>query len=237
MKSPENRPYVICHMIQTANGIAAPGDPDISLLDEFFYQYTKAEEMLDARAWMIGRVTAESFAENIDTTLESPPYEIDTNDFITENNNTSFVFVLDTHGVLRWRENTLSFSNGEKLPNLVVIVTEQTPLAYLAYLRAKEISYIFGGEQEVDFHKTLKKIKAEFGMEKLLLEGGPTLIRSMWEAGLIDEFSLVVAPRIAVGNGAPHVLGENNGELVYKDYIPHLPHVIDNCIWLRLTRD
>ena len=67
----------------------------------------------------------------------------------------------------------------------------------------KGVSYLFGGKSRIELAKVLQKLRARFGIRKLLLEGGGTINGSFLAAKLIDELSILVAP-IADGSvGTP----------------------------------
>jgi riboflavin biosynthesis pyrimidine reductase len=66
-----------------------------------------------------------------------------------------------------------------------------------------DIPYIFAGDTEIDIEEALSKLKAYFGMNKLLLEGGSILNGAFQRAGVIDELSLVVAPTVADAEDKP----------------------------------
>jgi riboflavin biosynthesis pyrimidine reductase len=77
------------------------------------------------------------------------------------------------------------------------------PDNYLAFLRSKGVSYVFGGRNDVNLARVLAKLRREFGIEKLLLEGGGKINGSFLAANLIDEVSVLIAP-IADGSiGTP----------------------------------
>jgi riboflavin biosynthesis pyrimidine reductase len=54
----------------------------------------------------------------------------------------------------------------------VTILAERVPDRYLAFLRSKGVSYLFGGKSRIDLPKVLESLRARFGIRKLLLEGG-----------------------------------------------------------------
>ena len=65
------------------------------------------------------------------------------------------------------------------------------------------ISYIFGGEKELDLKGVLEKLRKRFGIRRLLLEGGGGINGSMLRAGLIDELSILVVPVADGSTGTP----------------------------------
>ena len=54
-------------------------------------------------------------------------------------------------------------------------------------------------ERTLDFVAGLERLRDRYGVRTLLLEGGPTLLGAMLEAGVVDELFLALAPVIAGG--------------------------------------
>ena len=66
-------------------------------------------------------------------------------------------------------------------------------------------------EGRVDLGWLLKHLKAEHAVDRLLVEGGPSLNRAMIDAGLVDELFLTLAPKLLVGREAAILRGEAAG--------------------------
>jgi riboflavin-specific deaminase-like protein len=60
--------------------------------------------------------------------------------------------------------------------------------------------------QAIDFVAGLEGLRARHGVRTLLLEGGPTLLGVMLEAGLVDELFLTRAPLIVGGGPEPSIV-------------------------------
>jgi riboflavin-specific deaminase-like protein len=54
-------------------------------------------------------------------------------------------------------------------------------------------------ERTIDFVAGLELLSARYDVHTLLLEGGPTLLAAMFDAGVVDELFLAIAPLIAGG--------------------------------------
>ena len=65
------------------------------------------------------------------------------------------------------------------------------------------ILVVTAGDTKIDMEEALFKLKAYFGIETLLLEGGSILNGAFQRAGVIDELSLVVAPTVADAEDKP----------------------------------
>lgn len=66
----------------------------------------------------------------------------------------------------------------------------------MAFLRSMEIPYIVCGDDEIDFHQSLVKIKKYFGIDKMILGGGSLINGAFLKAGLVDEISIVIGPYV-----------------------------------------
>ncbi len=85
----------------------------------------------------------------------------------------------------------------------MTVLSERVSDRYLAFLQSKRISYLFGGRVHLDLGRVLVKLRAEFGVRKLLLEGGGKINGSFLSAGLIDELSVLIAPVADGSIGTP----------------------------------
>ena len=230
------RPYIICHMMSTIDGKITSGT-NVGILEDYFSLYTQVEALLQPKAWMLGRVTMERFAEHSNVPLPPATTEISYEHWIKRGDSTHLLFAIDTKGVLRWKDNTISFSNVADKLHLTIVVTRETPKQYLRYLQAKGISYIVGGDSEIDFETILGVIKESFGVDKLLLEGGAILNGSLMAASLIDEISLLVIPKVANRSGAPSVFERDTPQVDIKKYsLFDIQKMEQDAVWLRYKK-
>lgn len=210
----------------------------VDILDDYFESYTKVEDRLQTRNWIMGRVTMQAFADDLSIKLEKPDKNIEKRDFILSSKNEHNIFVIDTNGKLRWKENTIKFSNVDHKINIVIIVTQDTPIEYLSYLQEKQISYIFGGIKKLDFVQLFKKIKKEFGIPRLLLEGGGILNGSIMQENLIDEISLLLLPIVVNRVNAPSIFDGDDQEIlnIKKYSLTQIERIDDDVLWLRYKK-
>lgn len=182
---PNKRPYVICHMLPSIDGrIVIRGWK----LPNATREYERTAATFDADAWIIGRISMEPYAGKARIPARKSRQPIVREDFVAEHDATSYAIAIDPSAKLRW---TASDIDGE---HVITILTESVSDTYLAFLQSKGISYLFGGKERIDLGKVLQKLRARFGIKKLLLEGGGKINGSFLAANLIDELSILVGP-------------------------------------------
>jgi riboflavin biosynthesis pyrimidine reductase len=144
---------------------------------------------------------------------------------------------VDTKGLLRWKHNVITFGD-QSVHSIITVVTHTTPKEYLNYIQEKDISYIFAGENEVDFELVFQKLKQNFQIDTLALEGGGLLNGSVMAADLIDEISLLLTPLVLNRTSAP-VVFERKGdeELDVKKYtLLEVKKMENDAVWLRYKK-
>ncbi|AHG89463.1 bifunctional deaminase-reductase domain protein [Gemmatirosa kalamazoonensis] len=223
------RPRVICHMMASVDGrIVTDGWP---LSAEGRRQYEQVHATFEPDAWICGRVTMEQhFASgtradaDVADTYDGPARE----DFVAPGEHDSYAIAVDPRGKLVWESGDM---DGD---HVVAVLNVRVSDDYLATLRARGVSYLLAGDDDVDLPLALEKLAARFGIRMLMLEGGGGINGSLLRAGLIDEISLLVAPvadgrvgtatlfDVAGGDDAPHRLA--------LESVERRP---DDMLWLR----
>ena len=111
-----------------------------------------------------------------------------------------FIVAVDPAGELAYSGLTLE-KKGRPAAHVIEALTQQASPAYLAYLQERGVSYLFAGEERLDCALLLQKLYRLFGIEKLMVAGGGIVNWSFASEGLVDEFSLVIAPVADSGSG------------------------------------
>jgi riboflavin biosynthesis pyrimidine reductase len=88
---------------------------------------------------------------------------------------------------------------------VIIILGSQVPDEHLAELAADGVSYIVCPSPDLDLTYALALLREKFGIEHLLLEGGAHTNAAFFEAGLVDEVSLVLFPAIGGRTGAANL--------------------------------
>ena len=194
MRTPSPRPYVICHMTPSIDGRIVLRDWNVPNATR---EYERTAATFDADAWIIGRVSMEPYAGKTRIPARKSREPIAREDFVAPHDAESYAIAIDPSGKLTWRENNI---DGE---HVITILTKAVSDNYLAFLRAKGISYLFGGQSKIDLPSVLQRLRSRFGIKKLLLEGGGKINGTFLEANVIDEVSILVAPVADGSVGTP----------------------------------
>ena len=161
-----------------------------SVADAVRRQYETVHASYEAEGWICGRLTMEPFAGGVrpEAEVAREHHGASREDFIAAGEHDSFAFAIDASGRLAWESNDI---DGD---HVVAILCERVSDEYLAFLRARGVSYLLAGSRDVDLGVALEKIAKRFGVRTLMLEGGGKINGGMLRAGLIDEVSVLVAP-------------------------------------------
>ena len=121
--------------------------------------------------------------------------------------------VLDPKGLVSYNSNVFNDTT------LIVVVGSKTcPKEYLDYLKDKEISYTFAGEDGCDLRSALKSLYADFGLRKSLLVGDSILNASFFNKRLVDELYVMVNLGADKKNMESSIIEDN----MYRNNLPLL---------------
>ncbi len=95
---------------------------------------------------------------------------------------------------------------------LVVFSTQRMPQSRIARIAPLCDLHLFSGAT-VPLDVALRILAGDYGVRRLLCEGGGTLLRSLAAADLVDEFYVTIAPKIFGGAAAPTITGLPGGFL------------------------
>ena len=159
----------------------------------------------------------EEFAKGRRKSSRKSHGEIPREDFvIPRERGKRLAIAIDARGKLAWSDNNI---DGDPL---VVALAEDVPDSYLAFLRERGISYVFGARSgaDIDLSLVLEKLARKFGVRKLMLEGGGETNGAFLRDGLVDELSLLLTP-VADGKAGEPALFDLEGEKP-KKAVAHL---------------
>ena len=221
------KPYVICHMLGSVDGRIKQ---NIWGFKDHHKYFEETAEQIKADAWLVGRITMQEFSSKQTYALPEGDHSILKEDFVADQPVKSFAVVIDPAGKCFWDTNMVSTEH------VIEVLTEKVPGAYLEHLRSKNVSYVFGGKEELDLELVLSKLYDLFGIRTVRIDGGGHVNGSFLKAGLIDEFSLVLAP-VADGTiGSPTVfeVGEGYGSRKATHFkIKSVNQIYEDFLWIR----
>jgi 2,5-diamino-6-(ribosylamino)-4(3H)-pyrimidinone 5'-phosphate reductase len=88
-----------------------------------------------------------------------------------------------------------------------IAVCEAAPRDRIDAIKKKGAHVIVAGKTHVELPQLLKILKEKFGINKLMIEGGPTLNWHMLHDRLVDEIRLIHLPFIVGGADTPSLVG------------------------------
>lgn len=197
-----NRPYIICHMLQSIDG-KVTGD-FLGGCPEATERYYEINRRYAADAFACGRITMEgSFTGGWYPDLTAYPAAPLT-DHVADCTIGFYAVAFDRRGRLGWQTPCIVDDDpGYGGAHIIEVLTEAVDPQYLGYLRQVGVSYVFAGKEEMDVSLALRKLHELFGIRTLLLEGGSVLDGAFQHEGFVDELSLVTVPVIAGGADKP----------------------------------
>jgi riboflavin biosynthesis pyrimidine reductase len=196
------KPYVICHMLGSLDGKIKQ---DIWALKDSAKYFEEPAAKIKTDAWVVGRTTMQEFSSKKKHTLTTRRVNIPKEDFVAETQAKGYAVVIDPAGKCFWDTNQVSTEH------VIEVLTERVSSRYLDHLQSKNVSYIFGGKAELDLDLVLRKLYKLFAIRRMRIDGGGNVNGSFLKAGLIDEFSLVLAPLADGTIGTPTVFEVEKG--------------------------
>ena len=212
-----NRPYVICHMLQSIDGKIAGGFFREKQTLELAKIYSDISKDYNGDAIIYGTTTAQEMFSSSKTVPVLNQKPIQKIDYIYKNDKNKWIVVIDPQGQISFDQ--FVYQNPRfKDKNLIVILTENISSQYLETLKSLNISYLFTGKEEIDLKLALEKLYDLFSIKKLLLQGGGITNTYFIKEDLIDELSLVVSPVVS---------GEEKQPNIFKDCHEYIGQTFD----------
>jgi riboflavin-specific deaminase-like protein len=107
-------------------------------------------------------------------------------------------------------------NSGEISPDLRLFSFDYSPVvifstARMSAVRRKELEKFAtvrcSESSQLDLREALAILRREYGVKKVVCEGGPRLFRALLEQGVVQEVNLTLCPRIFGGQSAPTLTG------------------------------
>lgn len=193
------KPHVIMHMGISIDGRIVPGGWPEEVGASLNKIYEDVHSTLDGDAWIVGRVTMSEFGKGEPRPIKASEVYPRTTWKAKDAETGPYGIAIDQGGKLHLNTDR---ANGDPI---VLILVESVSDDHLGELQRDGISYLFAGKDKLDLALALERLHSDFGVERLLLEGGGGINGSFFSDDLVDEVSLLVAP-FADGNEGPTLL-------------------------------
>lgn len=201
-------------------------------IDDVVESYFDISSELKSDAILIGRTTVQEFS--LPQSFENKGYNPTENPVNFKGNlsRKNTVVLIDPKGKILYE------GEYSQTDNYITILSEQVSEEYLNHLKERGISYIFAGPEGNDLVKAVNALYEEFGIGKLLVEGGGFVNGAFLKAGLLDELSLMIYPGIDGLSGKPSIF-EYKGEADEKPATGQALELLsvkrleDGIIWLK----
>ena len=200
-------------------------------------EYYKIYKEINPDAYTIGKTSLElyhskGFKPDL-TPFENT--EVDYSDNIAKKPEYKmFNVVLDRKGVIGWKKPvTFESMEGFNGAHVIEVLTEKASKPFIAYLKSIGISYIFAGKEDIDLNVALKKLKKEFGIEKLAVCGGSGINGSFYNENLYDQLDIVMSPIVGENEGLPLFGGANDFRLYKLEEARALDH---GAVYLKYSK-
>lgn len=188
------RPFIICHMMVSVDGkiIEDHWTPpfDGTDEDEAGSSYYDLREGFAWDAEMLGRVTVHKHHAPREFVDLNPVPAAHPQPFIGKRETERLCVVVDPLGRIKYDSDRICDEN------IVAVVGKQVSQAYLEFLQAHDISYVFAGEDGHDLSAAMDSLGSLFGLKRIVLEGGGIINGAFLAQGLIDELSVMIYPGV-----------------------------------------
>ena len=188
------RPKIICHMLTSINGKISGGYMSSKYAIAGGETYETTNDSYLSQAWLCGRVTMEKNFTNFNKPeLKEIKTPYPRTDYVAQAKAQMYIVSADPAGKVGWIENTVQYESRPEA-HVIEILTDKASDEYVAYLRERQISYIFAGQELIDCTLASEKLLVLFGIKTLMVSGGGYINWSFLQEGLIDEVSIVMTP-------------------------------------------
>ena len=231
-----SRPFVVCHMVSSVDG---------KIDGEWFTSPEVREPLAESnviraayacKATLYGATTmAQTYAEGWVKELPVTDRHYSREDYIAPSDVNSYFVAIDPKGEIAYDGKYIE-KRGRAKVHVIEVLLESVSDDYIAYLRSKDISYIFAGIDQLDPTLVMSKLCELFHIERLMICGGGIVDYTFLQAGLIDEVSLVIVPLTDGGVNVATVFDQSpfvssGAPIAFK--LLEAKTLPGDCVWLR----
>jgi riboflavin biosynthesis pyrimidine reductase len=203
------RPFIICHMATSVDGRLHPSrftSPAAGVSAEALRRhYEEVGDGFEAEGWIVGRKTMTEMVKGSERSIANIP-ALPREPHVANRNGRNLAVAIDPSGRVHYGQDNIGGDH------VVAVLGEQVPDSYLAELREDGVSYIFAGPRGDDLPGAMAQLADNFGVTKLLLEGGGTINGAFLRHRLIDEFSTLIHPAVDGVAGTQSIVDYDGAE-------------------------
>ena len=191
-------------------------------------EYYEVLGQLNCPSLLMGRVTMQMHYASGEPFTAADPAPTGREAYHVARKSDHYTEGIDTRGSLRWPSNEFDGA-------LIVITSEDAPAEYHRTLTEQGISWIAAGSGKIDLVRAMTLLREHFGVERLAVTGGGHINAAFLQAGLIDEFSMMIAPGIDGREGMASTfdgLG-NDSASPFRLRLTDVSRVGDGTVWMR----
>ena len=210
-KQRSDLPFVYLNVATTADGKIAPTNYKYVQFSTDRDQQLLMELRTRADAVMCGARTIDSFP--IDLGPGGKKYR----DMRLKNGLTEYNLRVVVSGSASINPDGIIFK--KKFSPVIVLTTERAPKKKLDALRTRGAEVKVCGKTTIDFVEACRWLRQQWNVKSLLCEGGGEVNAALFQAGLVDEVYLTLAPVIFGGRNAP-TMADGEGAKKLSDAVP-----------------
>ena len=120
--------------------------------------------------------------------------------------------------------------------DVIVLCSNSTTKEYLEYLQKRYINYIITGDDHVDICSALKKLNSDYNIKTVRVDSGGTLNGVLLRAGIVNEISLLLHPKLVGGTTPQSFFRANDltsSEGVINLKLIKIEKLKNDIVWLR----
>lgn len=186
------KPEIIIHNSVSIDGSLTGFMPDMELHYRIASDYHPDAHLIGADTIIAGN---EMFGEAIPGELPS--------DFIDPMKNPELPWWIIVDSGARLKGMLHTCRRFEYCRDVIVLVSESTPVDYLDHLKERNYRFLIAGFEKVDLNASLIKLYEVFNIRKILTDTGKILGNLLINLNLADEISILIHPLLVGENCYP----------------------------------
>jgi 2,5-diamino-6-(ribosylamino)-4(3H)-pyrimidinone 5'-phosphate reductase len=147
-----------------------------------------------ADAFLVGSITSKTGIEMFMQTIPAEEPKDFVKPTIAADDKRPVWVLADSRGIMQGLMHVNRRSEYAK--NIIVLVSESTPKAYMDYLKERNYDIIQTGKDHVDLRAAIDELNSQYGIKTVLTDTGGVLASVLLEQGLADEVQLLVSAEI-----------------------------------------